>query len=44
MDTLTIVKCRETGIWSIIKEHGIKVDLMPDEVSRIQKNYQIIIY
>ena len=40
MDTLTIVKCRETGICSIIKENGIKVDLMPDEALRIQESGQ----
>ena len=41
MDTFRIVKCRETGICSIIKKNGTKVDLMPDEVSRIQKSDQI---
>lgn len=41
MDTLTIVKCRETGICSIIKENGTKVDLMPDEALRIQESGQV---
>ena len=41
MDTFRIVKCRETGICSIIKKDGTKVDSMPDEVSRIQENDQI---
>ncbi len=33
MSDLNIQVCPETGICSIIKEDGKKVDLMPDEVS-----------
>ena len=31
MAGITVEKCPETGICSIIKEGGSKVDLMPDE-------------
>jgi len=36
MDKLTIELCPETGICSIIKNNGDKVDLMPDEVEAIR--------
>lgn len=36
MDKLTIELCPETGICSIIKDNGTKVDLMPDEVEDIR--------
>ncbi len=36
MDKLTIELCPETGICSIIKDNGTKVDLMPDEVEAIR--------
>ena len=36
MDKLTIELCPETGICSIIKDNGNKVDLMPDEVEAIR--------
>jgi len=36
MDKLTIELCPETGICSIIKHNGDKVDLMPDEVEAIR--------
>jgi len=36
MDALTIELCPETGICSIIKDNGTKVDLMPDEVEAIR--------
>ena len=32
MDNLNIELCPETGICSIMKKDGTKVDLMPDEV------------
>ena len=35
MSALNIELCPETGICSIIKEGGKKVDLMPDEVAEI---------
>ncbi len=36
MDKLNIELCPETGICSIIRKDGTKVDLMPDEVSDIR--------
>lgn len=36
MDKLTIELCPETGICSIIKDNGTKIDLMPDEVEAIR--------
>ena len=36
MNKLTIELCPETGICSIIKDNGTKVDLMPDEVEAIR--------
>ncbi len=36
MDKLNIQLCPETGICSIIKEDGKKVDLMPDEVAQLR--------
>ncbi len=36
MDKLNIELCPETGICSIIKGNGTKVDLMPDEVEALQ--------
>lgn len=36
MDKLNIQLCPETGICSIIKKNGTKVDLMPDEVSNLR--------
>jgi len=36
MSALTIELCPETGICSIIKADGKKVDLMPDEVEAIR--------
>ncbi|MEI8122863.1 MAG: hypothetical protein WCI20_12500 [bacterium] len=36
MNKLTIELCPETGICSIIKDNGAKVDLMPDEVEAIR--------
>lgn len=36
MDKLTIELCPETGICSLIKDNGTKVDLMPDEVEAIR--------
>jgi hypothetical protein len=35
MATLTIERCPETGICSIIRPDSTKVDLMPDEVEAI---------
>lgn len=37
MAQLTIELCPETGICSIIKDNGTKVDLMPDEVEAIRE-------
>lgn len=37
MDKLNIELCPETGICSIIKKNGTKVDLMPDEVKNLRK-------
>lgn len=36
MSELNIQLCPETGICSIIKEDGKKIDLMPDEVSQLK--------
>lgn len=36
MDKLNIELCPETGICSIIKNDGTKVDLMPDEVKSLR--------
>jgi len=36
MSGLNIELCPETGICSIIKEDGKKVDLMPDEVAELR--------
>jgi hypothetical protein len=36
MDKLNIELCPETGICSIIKGNGTKVDLMPDEVETLR--------
>ena len=36
MDKLNIELCPETGICSIVKTDGTKVDLMPDEVSDVR--------
>ncbi len=37
MSNLNVQVCPETGICSIIKEDGTKVDLMPDEVGGLRK-------
>ncbi|MBL7076158.1 MAG: hypothetical protein ISS31_01685 [Kiritimatiellae bacterium] len=37
MDNLNIQLCPETGICSIIKEDGTKVDLMPTEVTQLRE-------
>lgn len=37
MDKLNIQLCPETGICSIIKNNGTKVDLMPDEVKNLRE-------
>ncbi len=37
MSKLTIQLCPETGICSIIKANGNKIDLMPDEVSALRE-------
>ena len=37
MDKLNIELCPETGICSIIRKNGTKVDLMPDEVSNLRE-------
>ncbi len=37
MNKLNIQLCPETGICSIIKKNGTKVDLMPDEVKSLRK-------
>ena len=39
MSDLNIQVCPETGICSIIKKDGKKVDLMPDEVAVLQKAF-----
>ena len=36
MDNLNVELCPETGICSIIKKDGTKVDLMPGEVSDLR--------
>ncbi len=36
MSDLNIQLCPETGICSIIKADGAKIDLMPDEVGQIR--------
>jgi len=36
MEKLTIELCPETGICSIVKPNGTKVDLMPDEVQDLR--------
>ncbi|MBL7116110.1 MAG: hypothetical protein ISS35_10120 [Kiritimatiellae bacterium] len=35
MSTLNIQRCPETGICSIIKQDGSKIDLMPDEATKL---------
>ena len=37
MDKLNIELCPETGICSIIRKNGTKVDLMPDEVKNLRE-------
>jgi len=37
MSELNIQLCPETGICSIIKDDGKKVDLMPDEVTQLRQ-------
>jgi len=37
MDKLNIQLCPETGICSIIRKNGTKVDLMPDEVKNLRE-------
>jgi hypothetical protein len=37
MSELNVQLCPETGICSIIKEDGQKVDLMPDEVTQLRQ-------
>ncbi len=34
---MKVEKCPETGICSIIREDGKKIDLMPDEVIKLQE-------
>ena len=36
MAKITVEKCPETGICSIVKEGGLKVDLMPDEAESLK--------
>jgi hypothetical protein len=36
MSKLIIEQCPETGICSIVKENGTKIDLMPSEVEDIR--------
>jgi hypothetical protein len=36
MASITVEKCPETGICSIVKEGGLKVDLMPGEDEQIK--------
>lgn len=38
MGKLNIELCPETGICSIMKGDGAKIDLMPDEVGDMRKN------
>lgn len=37
MDQLNIEVCPETGICSIIKKNGTKIDLMPDELKDLRQ-------
>ena len=37
MAKLIIEQCPETGICSIVKEDGVKVDLMPNEAADIRE-------
>lgn len=37
MAKLTIEQCPETGICSILKADGARVDLMPDEAEKIKQ-------
>jgi len=37
-EQLTIERCPETGICSIRRESGDKIDLMPDEVEEIRES------
>lgn len=37
MSKIKIENCPETGICSLIKENGEKVDLMPDEASDLRE-------
>ncbi len=37
MSDLTIELCPETGICSVIKPDGKKIDLMPDEVGQVRE-------
>ena len=37
MSKLNIQQCPETGICSLIKASGEKVDLMPDEVNQLRE-------
>ena len=39
MGELNVQLCPETGICSIIKDNGKKVDLMPDEVAALRAAY-----
>ena len=36
MAKVTVEQCPETGICSIVKEGGLKVDLMPDEGEQLK--------
>lgn len=36
MSDLNIELCPETGICSIVKANGAKIDLMPDEVAQVK--------
>lgn len=37
MSKLTIELCPETGICSIVKQNGTKIDLMPNEVDELRQ-------
>lgn len=37
MGKLTVELCPETGICSIVKANGTKIDLMPDEATELQQ-------
>ena len=37
MTKLNIQLCPETGICSVIKENGTKIDMMPDEVAQLRQ-------